>query len=113
MTSRRINDGNFSVGEFHFRPNTLIGAGAETELHAHTFDHVAMFLPGTSGLEKYEVYAEDVDRVIGRVFSGHQFVLIRAGVKHRIKLIEGEHGSFVCMFSRFGANGEVRVSPDG
>jgi hypothetical protein len=111
--SRRINEGNFSVGEFHFLPNTLHGIGAETELHAHAFDHVALFLPGESGFERYGVYAENGNSVIEREFSGHQFALVRAGVRHRIKLLSGDRGAFICMFSRFGANGEVRVTPDG
>lgn len=110
---RRINEGNFSVGEFHFRPNRLEGVGAQTDLHAHTFDHVALFLPGDSGIERYGVYAESGDSVIEREFSGHQFALIRAGVRHKIKLLSGVSGSFVCMFSRFGANGEIRITPDG
>lgn len=109
---RRIYEGTFSVGEFHWHSNTLSGVGAETELHAHKYDHVALFSPGKTGRERYEVYAEG-ERVGTKEFGGMEFALIKKGVRHRIKLIEGEEGYFTCMFSRYGANGELRANPDG
>lgn len=110
---RRIFDGEFTYGELHFYANTLVGAGAETILHAHKFPHVALFWPGEPGdPAEYEVYAvRSTGEEVLMPMDAWGFVYIEQGIDHKVRLKIGEHGKFACLFSRVGEGGSIRPDP--
>lgn len=109
MTGHRIFDGFYSVGELCWLPNTLEGEGAETVIHAHKFPHAMWLEPGNRDEKSdrvYEVYAIGSDgkpRQLEKVRN--QWVYIEAGIEHRVRLVKGDRGAFVCFFSKWGPDG--------
>jgi len=108
----RIFDGGFTHGEMHFYTNVLDGVGSSTTLHAHEFPHVSIFYPGDAGDCRYRVTAIMADKTEKEItLDAWHFVYLGAGIAHRIELVSGDVGKFVCMFATHGPDGSARIEP--
>ena len=102
----RIFDGAFDKGPFEFYPNRLQNIGDQTVLHEHNHPHVALFFLGNDC--RYEIFAiRSNGEEIRQEMDAYGFVYIAERIKHRIKLIAGSEGAFICMFSQFGPEGRI------
>ena len=93
--------GNVFIREMHFERQ-----GQEVRGHAHNFDHTTYVTRGglrfETGGQVIEKYARD----------GANFVLIRAGVEHRITALEDDSMGH-CIYAHRDPQGEIVQVYDG
>lgn len=113
--AERIFYGDYSDGNIHFFVGELVGEGAETDLHAHHFDHtMRVWVHQQEEGAELEVYARRSDGsevlVDWQLVAG-QFkrALIRAGVHHRLRLTKGQKVWYECAWSHWQPVGDQIV----
>jgi len=84
----------WSEAGIQFRSNLLLEPGASIQLHAHSYDHVAMLLRGV--FDAVEV-TPDGERKQSRL-TAPQRITIPAGHQHGFTLLEGDLGEVLCMW---------------
>jgi quercetin dioxygenase-like cupin family protein len=100
-------NGNVFIREMRFGK-----AGEIVHGHEHNFDHTTYVAHGALMVEKLDANDEVVATVIKRAADGFNWVLIKAGVRHRITALEdGSIGH--CIYSHRNPQGEVVVEWDG
>ena len=86
----------WSEAGIQFRSNLLLEPGASIQLHAHSYDHVAMLL---NGVFDAVVVSSNGERKQSRLTAPHR-VTIKAWDKHGFTLLEnsGGPGEILCMW---------------
>lgn len=86
-------------------------AGGEREGHAHNFDHTTYVVKGAIKVERLGADGA-VERIVQVTAGEHGWILIRAGVRHRITALED--GTIAhCIYAHRDAQGEVVQRHDG
>ncbi len=99
--------GNIFVREMRFER-----AGDVVDGHAHNFDHTTYVVRGTLRIEQLDADGQVTRSATKRAADGHNWVLIRAGVVHRITALEdGSMGH--CIYSHRNGQAEIVQAYDG
>ena len=99
--------GNIRVREMHFEKVGGLHPG-----HAHNFDHVTYVIRGCIEIQKLDDADAVLAKVVKRASDGHNFLLIKAGVKHKIVAIEDDTMAH-CIYSHRSPDGEFSEVYDG
>lgn len=107
-------------GNIFIRRGELL-AGQFVETHAHNFDHTTYIPKGEVNIEKLAVTEtnedgtpskfEVVDTVNKKATDGYNWVLIKAGVYHRIHAVTDT--TYHCIYSHRDPLGEIVEDYDG
>lgn len=100
----RWASGNIFIHEMIFEC-----AGKPVPGHDHRFDHTTYVVRGALRIEKLKVVGDklEVERVVEkRATDGENWVLIKAGVHHRITALE-DNSLGHCIYSHRNENGEI------
>lgn len=99
--------GNIFIREMRFEK-----AGAVIDGHKHNFDHTTYVAHGALRVEAIDDDGTVQRSVVKRASDGLNFLLIRAGVNHRITALEdGSVGH--CIYAHRNPQGEVVQTYDG
>lgn len=90
----------------------MAAAGAVVEGHSHNFDHTTYVVRGAVHFERLNDEGEVVNSVVKRALDGYNFVLIKAGVKHRLTALEDDTIAH-CIYAHRTPQGEVVQDYDG
>lgn len=99
--------GNIFVREMRFG-----GVGSVVEGHAHNFDHVTYVTRGAVLVEKLDGNGAVVRAVVKTAIDGYNWVLIEAGVTHRLTSQTSDALAH-CIYSHRNHQGEVVQQYDG
>lgn len=100
----------FIAGNIFVRPMHFEKAGQVIEGHAHNFDHTTYVIRGAI---RVETPFEQTRRVVEkRASDGHNWLLIRAGVAHKITALEDDTEAH-CIYAHRNPQGEVVQEYDG
>lgn len=99
--------GNIFVREMRFEK-----AGDVVDGHAHNFDHTTYVARGALLVESLDDAGKVVRSVEKRAGQGLNWVLIRAGVRHRITALE-DHSTGHCIYAHRTPQGEIVQEWDG
>lgn len=101
----------YSSGNIYIREMRFEKAGEDREGHTHNFDHTTYVVRGALRIEQM-----DGDRVLKviekRASEGHNWVLIRKDVCHRITALE-DFSIAHCIYSHRTPQGEIVQEYDG
>lgn len=102
----------FRLGNVFIREMLFTHKGTDVDGHAHNFDHVTYVSRGALLIEMLDDAGNVIKSAVKRAGEGLNFLLIKAGVKHRITALEdGSIGH--CTYSHRNPQGEVVVEFDG
>lgn len=111
----------FISGNIFIRQHTL-ALGQATIGHRHNFDHTTYVVRGSIKIEELEITRIDesgspldfksVREVIKKASDGHNWVLIKANVHHRLTALEDE-SMYHCIYSHITPQGEIVQDYDG
>lgn len=105
------------TGPLYFRePQSLLEPGFSTDGHYHRFDHVTLFTAG-----RWLVECREGQRGNGRLLMKVELeggtpgarLLIRADNWHRLTLLPGPKGCYVCIYPHRLENGDISVDYTG
>lgn len=99
-------------GNIFIRPMRLPRAGDVVNGHAHNFDHTTYVTRGAARIERLRADGSVEDAVEKRAGDTFNWVLIRAGVIHRITALEDETMAH-CIYSHRTPQGEVVAEYSG
>ena len=94
-----------ALGNIFIRPGELGSPGTSVEGHKHNFDHVTYCVRGRLRIDAALPNGERVSREIGAA-DPHPYVLIRAGIEHRLTSLE-EGTAYHCIYAHRTAQGDV------
>ena len=84
-----------------------MAAGEVVESHRHNFDHTTFINKGSARVERLDDSGVVVRAVVKHAYEAHNWVLIEAGVEHRIVALE-DGTIYLCVYShRRPDTGEV------
>jgi quercetin dioxygenase-like cupin family protein len=98
-------------GNVFIREMRIEKAGDVIEGHAHNFDHTTYIAKGAVRIDRLdgEIVTQSVEK---RASDGRNFVLIKAGVKHRITALEDKSIGH-CIYAHRDPQGNVVQEYDG
>lgn len=99
-------------GNIFIRPNVLQLIGDKIDGHAHNFDHTTYVIRGSVRVEQLDADGNVVRTVDKKASEGHNWVLIKAGVIHRLTALEDD-SEFHCIYSHRDAQGDVVLEATG
>ena len=99
--------GNIFIRQMHFE-----NAGDAIEGHEHNFDHTTYVVRGALRFEKLDASGNVERSIEKRAAEGHNWILIKAGVRHRITALE-DHSMGHCIYSHRSPQGEIVQEYDG
>jgi quercetin dioxygenase-like cupin family protein len=99
--------GNIFIREMRFEK-----AGDVVEGHAHNFDHTTYVARGALKIERLDADGSVENTVVKRASDGHNWVLVRADVCHRLTALEDASMGH-CIYAHRDAQGEVVQAYDG
>lgn len=101
------------LGNIFVRPMTFGGkAGTVVEGHEHNFDHTTYVVRGAVRIERLAVDGA-VERVVDkRATDGHNYLLIKAGVRHRLTALTDDALAH-CIYAHRTPQGDVVHEYDG
>lgn len=99
--------GNIFVREMRFEK-----AGDVVDGHTHNFDHTTYIARGSVQIEAIDDDGTVLRSVVKRASDGFNFVLIKAGVKHRLTALEDDSMGH-CIYAHRNPQGEVVEEYDG
>lgn len=103
---------DFASGNVFIREMRFDKAGDVVKGHAHNFDHTTYVAKGSLRVEQLADDGSVLKAVEKRASDGRNWVLIKAGVIHRITALEdGSLGH--CVYAHRTAQGEVVQEYDG
>ena len=112
----------FVSGNVFIREMRFDAAGDVVEGHAHNFDHTTYVTRGALRIESLRVVKEAegdkpaefevVKTAIKKASEGRNWVLIKAGVHHRITALE-DHSMGHCIYAHQTPQGTVQQDYDG
>lgn len=100
-------------GNILVRPMEFGGkAGTVVEGHEHNFDHTSYIVRGGVRIERLDA-AGNVERTVDkRASDGHNYVLIKAGVRHRLTALTDDALAH-CIYAHRTPQGDVVQEYDG
>lgn len=99
--------GNIFVREMGFKE-----AGDVVEGHTHNFDHTTYVVRGSVKIESLNEDGTVKKTAIKKAVDGHNWVLIKAEVKHRITALE-DNSMAHCIYAHRTPQGEVSQVYEG
>lgn len=102
----------FVSGNIYIREMRFEKVGEVVEGHAHNFDHTTYCIRGALRVEKLDAQGKVVQAVTIKATDGHNWVLIKAGVCHRITAVE-DNSMGHCIYSHRTPQGDVVEQYDG
>jgi quercetin dioxygenase-like cupin family protein len=99
-------------GNIFVRQMTFGSVGDVVEGHEHNFDHTTYVPRGALMFERLRADGSVEKTITKRATDGYNWVLIRAGVRHRITALEeGSIGH--CIYAHRNAQGDIVQDYDG
>lgn len=99
-------------GNIFIREMGFAKAGDVVEGHTHNFDHTTYIVRGAIQIESLNEDGSVKQSTIKRAVNGHNWVLIKKDVKHRLTAMEdGSMGH--CVYAHRDPQGEVVQAYDG
>lgn len=102
----------FISGNIFVREMRFIKAGDVVGGHTHNFDHTTYVIRGCLKIESLNSDDTVKKTVIKKAVEGKNWVLIKAGVKHRITALEDDSMGH-CIYSHRNQQGEIVQEYDG
>lgn len=102
-----FNSGNIFIREMRFEKKGHVVSG-----HTHNFDHTTYVAKGSLRIEALDDDDKVVRSVDKKATEGHNWVLIKANVRHQITALEDESMGH-CIYSHRNPQGEVVQEYDG
>lgn len=99
--------GNIFIREMNFDER-----GGVVEGHAHNFDHTTYIVRGSVKIESLNADGSVKQTVTKRAVDGHNWVLIKAGIFHRLTQLEPNSMGH-CIYAHRNPKGEVVEAYDG
>lgn len=99
--------GNIFIREMHF-----VHAGNVVDGHAHNFDHTTYVIRGAIRIESLNDDDTVKQTIVKKACMGHNWVLIKAGVRHRITALEDDSMGH-CIYSHRTPQGKIVQENDG
>lgn len=99
-------------GNIFIRPMEFARSGESVEGHEHNFDHTTYVVRGALRFEKLDADGNMTRSIEKRAVDGRNWVLIEAGVKHRITALE-DNSLGHCIYAHRNPQGEVVQEYDG
>lgn len=99
-------------GNIFIREMPFAKAGAVIEGHCHNFDHTTYIVRGSAQIESLHADGTVKQTVTKRALDGHNWVLIKAGVSHRLTALE-DNSMGHCVYSHRNPQGEIVEAYDG
>lgn len=96
----------FISGNIFIREMRFLRAGDVVEGHAHNFDHTTYVVRGAL------LFSDGVRSIVKRATDGHNWVLIKAGVKHSITALD-DNSLGHCIYAHRTPQGDVVQEYDG
>jgi len=102
----------FVSGNVFIREMPFEKAGDVVDGHAHNFDHTTYVARGALLVEALDADGKVMRSATKRAADGHNWVLIRAGVCHRITALE-DNSIGHCIYSHRNGQAEIVLEYDG
>lgn len=102
----------YASGNIFIREMRFPKAGAVVHGHAHNFDHTTYVARGSVRVERLAPDGTVERIVVKRAGDGFNWLLIQAGVIHRLTALEDESMAH-CIYSHRTPQGDVVVEHDG
>lgn len=99
-------------GNIFVREMRLGNIGTIVDGHSHNFDHTTYVVKGSVLVEKLDDDNNTLVSIVKRASDGFNWILIKAGTKHRITALEPDCIAH-CIYSHRSPQGEVQVDYDG
>lgn len=99
-------------GNIFIRPMVFEKAGEVVEGHFHNFDHTSYVVRGALRIEALGLDGSVVKSAEKRASDGHNWVLIKATVRHRITALE-DRSIGHCIYAHRNPQGDVTQEYDG
>lgn len=99
-------------GNIFIREMRFLRAGDVVDGHAHNFDHTTYVTRGALQIERLGSDGKVERTVIKRASDGHNWILIQAGVWHRLTALEDDSMGH-CIYAHRNAQGEVVQVDEG
>lgn len=104
--------GEFISGNLYIRPMPFNKAGDVVDGHEHNFDHTTYVVRGALLIESLNPDGTVKKSATKRASDGFNWVLIKAGVRHRITALE-DNSIGHCIYAHRNPQGEVVQEYDG
>lgn len=102
----------FVSGNVYIREMRFEKAGDQVRGHAHNFDHTTYVCKGALRIEELAADGLTVREVVKSAADGHNWVLIKAGVTHRLTALEDASVGH-CIYAHRSPQGDVVEHYDG
>lgn len=102
----------FASGNIFIREMLLQKQGDVVEGHTHNFDHTTYVVRGSVLIEALDADGKVTQSAVKRASEGHNWVLIKATVCHRITALE-DHSLAHCIYAHRDPQGEVTQTYTG
>lgn len=99
-------------GNIFIRPMEFDNVGAVVDGHVHNFDHTTYVVRGAVRIEQLDDDGNVVRTVEKKASDGQNWVLIRAGVIHRLTALEPDTLAH-CIYSHRNPQGDVVMEYEG
>lgn len=104
----------FASGNLYIRPLQFANnkAGDVVDGHEHNFDHTTYVIRGAIRIEKLDKDDNVIKVVDKKASDGFNWVLIEAGVRHRLTALE-DNSAGHCIYAHRNPQGEIVEQYDG
>lgn len=99
-------------GNIFIRQGVIELAGGIVDGHEHNFDHTTYIVRGSFLIQKLDEEGNVVSSVTKRATDGYNWVLIKAGVRHKLTSLE-DNSVYHCIYSHRTPQGDVVQEYDG
>lgn len=99
-------------GNIFIRPMQFAQAGDVVQGHTHNFDHTTYVVRGSLLIEAVDAEGNVTKSVVKKASDGHNWVLIKAEVRHRITALE-DNSLGHCVYAHRTPQGDVVQEYDG
>lgn len=96
----------FRSGNIFVRTAGALPAGYVVQNHQHLFDHTTYVVRGAFRIDRLNLEGEVERSVVIRAGEERTWILIKAGVNHRLEALE-DGSIYHCIYSHRTAQGEV------
>jgi quercetin dioxygenase-like cupin family protein len=99
-------------GNIFIRPMTFEAAGSVVHGHTHNFDHTTYVVRGAVRIEQLDAEGQVIRSIDKHASDGHNWVLIKASVIHRLTALEPNSHAH-CIYAHRTPQGDVVQEYDG
>lgn len=93
-------------GNIFIREMGFLKAGDVVDGHAHDFDHTTYVTRGSIQIERLDALGRIEKTVVKKASQGYNWILIKAGVCHRLTALE-DNSMGHCVYAHRNPQGEV------